>query len=186
MNVEAIIDGILAREGSAYTNRAADRGGPTMYGITQRTLSAFSGRMVSADEVAALTEQEARAIYHQRYVTDPGFDRLLTVSQHVGEEVIDTGVNCGVETATRFLQRCLNALNRQAKLYPDLAVDGRVGGVTVAALRAYLGVRREDVLLTALNCLQGARYLSIAESSPAQEENVYGWLAQRVQLPKGG
>lgn len=56
---------------------------------------------------------------------------------------------------------------------------------TLAALRAYLakrGTEGETVLLKALNCLQGERYIDIAERRPKDEEFVYGWLRARVAL----
>ena len=37
MRTETIIEHIIQVEGHAYTNNPADRGGPTKYGITQRT-----------------------------------------------------------------------------------------------------------------------------------------------------
>jgi hypothetical protein len=39
------------------------------------------------------------------------------------------------------------------------------------------------VLLTAMNCLQGDRYIQIAEARPSQERFVYGWLRARVMTP---
>ena len=67
--------------------------------------------------------------------------------------------------------------------YPDLVVDGVVGPATIAALRAYLakrGAEGERVLLVALNCTQGARYLEITETRQQNEDFLYGWLRERV------
>lgn len=50
-------------------------------------------------------------------------------------------------------------------------------------LSAFLDIRGkegEEVLLKALNCSQGAYYLNITESRPANEEFIYGWLKNRV------
>lgn len=186
MSAAAIIDGILVREGREFTDNPDDRGGPTKFGITLATLAAFRGHLVTAADVRALEEPEARNIYLRRYITDVGFDLILEVSEKVGDEVIDTGVNCGQEVAARFLQRALNVLNRAQALYPDLAVDGHVGSATVAALKSYLAHRREGVLLTALNALQGARYVELCEGREKNESFVYGWLANRVGLKEGG
>jgi lysozyme family protein len=86
--------------------------------------------------------------------------------------------------ATTFLQRALTALNRNAKDYPDLTPDGRVGPRTLAALETYLEKRGkrcgETVLLRALEALQGERYLRLAERRPANEAFLYGWLANRI------
>jgi lysozyme family protein len=74
-------------------------------------------------------------------------------------------------------------LNRNAKDYPDLVPDGRVGSQTLAAIDAFFAVRGgsgHSVLLRALEALQGERYLRLAERRPANEAFLYGWLANRV------
>jgi Putative secretion activating protein len=81
-----------------------------------------------------------------------------------------------------FLQRALNVLNSKGKLYPDLEVDGAIGLVTVSALRGYLTERDEDTLVKALNCLQGAYYVNLAERREKDETFVYGWFKNRVKL----
>ena len=99
-------------------------------------------------------------------------------------ELFDTGANMGPAVAATFLQRALTALNRGGKDYPDLTPDGRVGPVTIAALDAFLAARGansgETVLLRALEALQGERYLRLAETRPANEAFLYGWLANRM------
>jgi typhoid toxin secretion A len=63
-------------------------------------------------------------------------------------------------------------------------VDGRIGDVTLDALSKYLrwrGSEGESVMVTALNCTQGVRYLEIAEKDPTQEEFLYGWVRARVK-----
>lgn len=181
--VNKVIDEVLAKEGAAYTNRASDAGGPTKYGITQRTLSGFLGRPATPGDVQDLTEARAREIYWQLYVRDPGFVWLLELDAGIGAEVIDTGVNCGTQRAAEFLQRCLNVFNRQGRDYADIKVDGAVGPATVAALRAFLAKRGSDgavQMLKALNCLQGAFYIGLAERRAFDEDNLYGWLRTRV------
>jgi lysozyme family protein len=101
----------------------------------------------------------------------------------VAAEVFDTGVNMGVGIAIGFLQRSLNVLNRQQRDWPDVAVDGRIGAATLAAVTILCdrrGAAGERVLRRALNALQGARYIEIAEQRPAQQAFVFGWLSERV------
>ena len=89
----------------------------------------------------------------------------------------------GPAIAARFLQRALNALNRNEKDYPDTAVDGAIGPVTLAALGTFLdrrGPPGETVLVKAIEALQGERYLALAERRPANEAFLYGWLANRI------
>ena len=57
--------------------------------------------------------------------------------------------------------------------------------MTLAALRTFLahrGLEGETVLLKALNCLQGARYIELAEARPQNKSFVYGWLRERVAV----
>ncbi len=183
--VAALLAGLVEREGRRYTNRPADAGGPTKFGITQRALSDWRGRPVTAAEVEALQEAEALEIYEARYVRAPGFAEVLEISPLIGEELVDTGVNCGPGRASEYLQRLLNALNREGRDYPDIKVDGDVGPATRAALRAYLahrGAEGEAVLWKALNCLQGAHYVGLAERRAHDEQNLYGWLRSRIEL----
>ena len=180
MNIEKLIDGILDREGG-YVDHASDRGGPTCWGITEAVARAngYNGDM------RAMPQGFAREVYRKRYWLEPGFDRVARHSETLAEELADTGVNMGPSTAGKFLQRALNVLNLEAKVFPDLAVDGKIGPGTLTALAAYLkhrGRSGELVLMTAVNCLQGARYIEIAEARQSQEAFVYGWLRERVGL----
>lgn len=180
MTVSTIINQIIEVEGG-YVNDPKDSGGETCWGITVAVArsSGYTGAMKD------LTKQQAYDIYYKQYVVAPGFDKVITLSEKIGEELVDTGVNMGVAVAGKFLQQALNALNDQATQYHDLVVDGGVGKASISALQAFLakrGADGESVMLRALNALQGARYISIAEASPKNERFVYGWLKNRVSL----
>jgi lysozyme family protein len=180
MSIDSLIDGVIGREGS-FTNNPNDPGGATCWGITERVARAngYAGPM------NALPRDTAKEIYFGQYVRKPGFSAIMPLSERIAEEVVDTGVNMGPAVSAMMLQRALNALNGQAKYYPDIAVDGDVGPGTITALKAYLARRGpggEVVLLKALNVLQGERYIEIAEKRQAAEDFVYGWLANRVAL----
>ncbi|AGH74484.1 MULTISPECIES: glycoside hydrolase family 108 protein [Edwardsiella] len=180
MTKDEIFDGLLKREGG-YVNHPADRGGPTNWGITEKTARAngYTG------DISMLSRDQALRIYRADYWESPRFDLIDVVSQPVAAELLDTGVNMGPAIAAKMLQRCLTALNDGGRLYPDLQVDGVIGNRTANALRAYLAKRGHDgeaVLLKALNCCQGARYIELSESRPANEAFLYGWLRERVAL----
>lgn len=183
--IEDIITGILKAEGEAFTDDPNDRGGATRYGITQDALSEFLGHRASITEIQHLSEADARSIYYDRYVMRPGFGKIMPLSPAIAREVVDTGVNMGVAVAALFLQRVLNAFNQSGTDYPDIPVDGECGTQTVNALKAYLekrGKEGEQVMLTALNSLQGERYIHIAETRPSQEAFCYGWIRARVSI----
>jgi lysozyme family protein len=191
MSVDAIIDGVVARESDKYTNDPNDSGGPTKYGITLRTLSRFRKWTVTPHDVQALTRKEAVEVYRWLFVDDPGFDKLLgcaTLAKPIAEKVIDCGVLSGPGRASEWLQRSLNAFNRQGKDYPDVDVDGDCGQATQRALVSYLNKRGQDgvkVLIESLQALQGAFLIDLAERRPKDEEYTFGWFLHRVRFNPG-
>jgi lysozyme family protein len=175
-SIGSIIDEVLRAEGG-YVNDPRDAGGETNHGITIATARAngFTGPM------KAMTRDFARGVYMKMYVEAPGFDKIAAISQAVGAELVDTGVNMGPKVAGQFLQRALNGLNNQAKDYADLLVDGAAGQKTRDALSAFLkkrGAEGERRLLALLNALQGERYLTLCEGRSANEAFLFGWLAR--------
>ena len=165
---------VLSVEGG-YSDHPADRGGPTNHGITQATARRYG----YAGDMRALTRDQALAIYRARYWSEPGFARLAVFAEPIAGELFDTGVNMGPATAVQLLQRALNVL---AEGEP-LKMDGDLGPITQARLRAYLAARRADgveIVLKALNALQGERYIAIAERDPKQRAFLNGWLRARV------
>jgi len=178
MDPTPLIDELIAREGG-YVARAADKGGPTRYGITQAVARAHG----YAGDMARLPRDTAVAIYRADYWTAPRLEGVAALAPGVAAELFDTGVNMGPGTAAAFLRRALNALNRNGADYRDVPAKGGVDDGVLGALKAFLRVRGtggEAVLIKALDALQGERYLALAETRPANEAFLYGWLANRV------
>jgi lysozyme family protein len=174
---DAFRDLILVEGG--YANDPKDRGGRTMYGITEAVARAHGYR----GEMRDLNLATAKAIYKRAYWDAIRLDQVAEIASGVAVELFDTGVNMGVRVAVRFLQVALNALNREGRDYPDVDVDGSLGPGTLGALRSYVRVRGNEgktVLLRALNGMQCARYIQIASTDPTQERFVYGWIKHRV------
>lgn len=178
MNITDTISALIQREGG-YINDPNDNGGETNFGITVAVARAFG----YTGPMASMTQQVARDIYFQRYWHQPRFDDVGVVSEAVAEELLDTGVNMGTATAGKFLQRALNVLNQGDKVYPNVSVDGAVGNMTIAALKAFLAARGkagETVLVRMLNAQQSVRYIDLAEANVSQESFEYGWQLNRV------
>lgn len=177
-SLETLIDEVIDREGD-YVHHPADRGGPTRWGIT----AAVARAQGFVGEMRQLPRDTAANIYARVYWHAPRFDKVAQRAPCVAAELFDTGVNMGTATATGFLQRALNALNRGARDYPDILIDRAVGPATLHALDGLLrarGPRAETVLLRAIEALQGERYIALAERRPSQEAFLYGWLANRL------
>jgi len=178
--IEDMIDATIGKEGG-YSNNPADRGGETMWGITKWVArqNGYLGKM------SAMPRSVAEQIYRSEYVMKPGFDVVAVTYPKVGAELFDSGVNLGQRWPCLWLQMALNAFNNQGKLYPDIDEDGDIGPATIRSLQSYAAERGpagEAVLLKALNCLQGARYIDLARGRSANETFIYGWIDKRVEL----
>lgn len=174
---QRIINEIIRVEGG-YINDPNDSGGETNFGIT----AAVARKYGYLGQMRDLSRALAFNIYADLYWDKIRADDLLALSLSVCEEVVDTGVNMGTSRAGKFLQRCLNVLNKRGSLYRDLVVDGGIGNATISALRAYIDKRDEQALVKALNCMQGAYYITLAERREKDEDFVYGWLKHRVNI----
>lgn len=109
-----------------YSNRDTDKGGPTKFGITAKTLAAARGvPSVSAKQVEALTLAEAETIYRKSYWSQSGGDAL---PKGLDYAAFDFGVNSGPNRAVKALQGVLG-----------VKADGWIGEQTLAAVKAYPG-----------------------------------------------
>lgn len=179
-NIDKVIDGILDAE-KGYVNDPNDLGGETNWGITAvvARASGYHGSMQTMPVAIA------RQIYLNRYWLEPHFDQIDVLSPAIAAELADTGVNCGVAFAKPLIQEALNLLNREQADYADIKADGNIGQQTLAALAAYLakrGKEGEAVLVKTLNIMQGARYIEITKTRPANENFFYGWIKNRVSI----
>jgi lysozyme family protein len=160
-DIDQLIEDVIEREGD-YVDHPADRGGPTRWGITH----AVARRQGYMDDMRRLPQSDAAAIYKRLYWLIPAFDKVAETAPKLAAELFDTGINMGTGTATGFLQRALNALNRNGSDYGDIVVDRRIGPATLLALNALLckrGKGGEEVLLKAVEALQGAHYVRLAK-----------------------
>lgn len=178
LTIPQFLEVTIKKEGD-YGDHPSDLGGPTIWGITER-VARENGY---TKPMHVMSREEAKVIYLKRYIQVPGFDKIHEVSAVVGCELIDTGINQGVPTASLFFQRALNALNCQAKHYPDLKIDGDCGPRTLINFKAYMAKRGKDgelVMLRVLDSLQGARYVDITEKRVENEDFTFGWFLNRV------
>ena len=106
------VDRVLRMEGG-YVNDPADPGGETKYGISKRAYPAV--------DIAAMTEDGARAIYKKDYWAACRCDSLPAPLDQL---VFDAAVNQGVGAAVKMLQAAVG-----------VRADGQIGPVTLAAAR---------------------------------------------------
>jgi len=176
MTTDEIITAIVLREGSQFTDHAADRGGATRWGITQATLSEWRKYKVTARDVAELGYDEARDIYAAKYINLPGFTRIK--DEKVRLALVDWGVNSGPMQAIKYAQRLLN-----------LHADGVMGPITENAINDQPPVK----FFLRLNCARLKFYGRIVANDPrlleakragfrTQAENISGWINRVVGI----
>lgn len=174
--VRQVIDDVMKAEGwDKYTNDPKDRGGPTKWGITEATARAF-GYKGNMRDMAYGTAYE---IYFQRYWSQPKFDQIDKRSHDLAVTLFDYGVNSGQTRAVKALQRALNVLNNEAKLFQDIKVDGGIGNLTLSSLDAYIKHRGQKGIAVLINMIKSIRcvfLIELAEKSPSQERFMFGWV----------
>lgn len=178
-DIYIMIDEVIAREGG-YSNHANDRGGATRWGITE----AVARKYGYLGDMRALPREKAVEIYRDIYWIKPRLEQIADLAPDLAAELFDTGVNMGTRTAIRFLQRSLNALQR-GEDQALLALDGVLGTQSLGAFKKYMewrGVKGEQVLTRAVDSLQGAKYIRLAEKRPANRTFLFGWLANRIGI----
>lgn len=108
----------LSQEGG-WADNPADRGGPTMAGITLAVYRAWlHDPSTTPEQLKAISSDEVQAIYRELYWNPISGDLL---QPGVGLAVFDAAVNLGVHEAAKLLQTCVGA-----------SQDGVIGPVTVA------------------------------------------------------
>ncbi len=163
-----IIDGILRREGSSYSDDPLDGGGPTRWGITGRALCEYLILIKAPIPHTAvgirtaiweLSRETAAAIYGMLYVIKPGFIDIQ--DKDLRELVVDTGVLHGRNRASRWLQMVV-----------DVTPDGIVGPITLETVNYAKPRAVYAQLLT-------RRYQGFADfihSKPSQLRFLKGWM----------
>lgn len=170
ITIEQIIDDLIEREGG-YSDRSADKGGPTNWGITIRTLRNLRNNPnLTAQDVKRLTKDEARQIYQHEYIEAPKFN--LVANDHLRIQLIDFGVNSGPDDAVKAMQRVIGVKE-----------DGNIGPVTLAALKKFGYIR-------ASNCVMRERVLHLGRQvrddkripKGTNAENINGWLIRATDF----
>ena len=167
-----------------YSNNPADLGGETYCGISRvfhptwagwALIDAVRPRPKQGERLQGLDTLVAR--FYEVTFWEPCGGAALP-SQALAAEVYEQAVNLSPGAAVQHLQRALNVMNRGGADWPDIRVDGRMGGATLAAVQRCITRRGEPALLKCLNAYQAMHYLREAERRPSQETFLNGWLTR--------
>lgn len=175
---DEIIGAILGHEGG-YVNDPSDSGGETNWGITRRVARQHGYMGPMRD----LPKERAIEIYVVLYWNRLNLDEIARYSHNLAYILFDLGVNAGTRRAGRYLQRCLNVLNNRARYWPDLIVDGDVGGLTLRVFRAYdhkRGQKGMRVICAMIKSLQMVHYITLSERREKDEKFMYGWAVRAL------
>jgi lysozyme family protein len=178
-----------------YSNDPDDVGGETYRGISRKYNPLWRGWDIiddckrfefSIEECLAMKgtmiDDLVISFYKDRYWNPWWGDDID--DQDIANEMFDTSVNMGVSRAIEFLQKSLNYLNRNGKIYADIVEDGAFGKNTFRAYNS-LPKKDRDVLYKMMNVLQGMHYMNYMSKSPIQEKYARGWF-NRVDFIKRG
>jgi lysozyme family protein len=147
---------------TGYSNRADDKGGPTMIGVTLTTYRLYCSSIDYPEpDIAAL---QAIPLEHWRDVAKRLYwDRCwadLIRSQSVAEMLVDWAYNAGVANAVRGVQRVVGATE-----------DGYAGPKTLAAINAL----SPQELFCKLRQARLAYYDKVVLRDPSQSVFLEGW-----------
>ncbi|WP_377505946.1 holin-associated N-acetylmuramidase [Octadecabacter sp. R77987] len=173
-DVTQIAQQIVAREGG-YVDDPDDPGGATNFGVTIGTMQRLGldlnrDGQVDREDVAALTQRQAVAIFVQHYFERPGIGALPMVLQ---PSVFDMYVNAGTN-AIKILQRLFNDMRI------EVDVDGVIGPQTIAAAKR-AEAAAPDHLADAYGIARRNYYYALGDARPASRK-----YARRRDGGKGG
>lgn len=165
-SVEQMIDDILRREGG-FVNHLSDRGGPTNFGITMRTLAAWRNPApVDVSHVRNLKIDEAREIYRINYFAGPKIDKLPAAIQPL---MFDMSINHGPASAVKLLQRVLNDNGQPCD------IDGGIGDETLRCANG-ASTAMGKALINELVARRIQLYRQIVAGDESQRVFLAGWL----------
>ena len=164
----AAIKTVLAHEGG-FVDNPADRGGPTNFGITQASATAYlGGEPASVAFIKAITPEVAAAIYRKLFWTPLHLDEI--VDNRVATVILDLAVLRGIPSVVRAIQSACK-----------VSVDGKMGDATLAAFRI---LAHENPSFLALEVVLHCQYLFVdfAVRNPEQIQFLEGWIARTQEL----
>jgi lysozyme family protein len=184
-NFNLAYDITMGHEGG-YANDPDDTGGETYAGVSRVNNPDWGGWMIidkvkesgPTDLDKALRDrpallQSVRALYQANYWD---VNRLGQISnQTIANQLFDIGVNTGVGTASRVLQKALNLASGNGKYYADLIIDGKIGAKTLNALNNHPKLVNVFKLILGY---QLRRYQEICEKNPKQRKFMNSWLSR--------
>ena len=178
-NFETAVEKVLEHEGG-YVDHANDPGGATNYGISLRFVKQSTGidldvdgdGDIDADDIKAMTPDQAKEIYKTEFWEKYGYDMIE--NSDVATKIFDMCVNMGPRQAHKLVQRACNAATNSK----DLVEDGILGNKSFEAVNEIgLALTSSSAsLLDPIREVQSNFYKTLAEKKPKLQVFLKGWL----------
>lgn len=166
---------LIGDEGSKYTNNPKDSGGPTKWGITKKTYSAFFGYDASDEDIQTMSAMTAKRIYFSEYWKHLRGDEIQSLVLAIS--FLDSAVLYGVGTIALLIQRSLNLCGATLKL------DGVIGDKTLESINSIGGGDQGTRFLTNTFCGLLLEHIdAVIVANPKDEEFRRGWTLRADRL----
>lgn len=140
---------LLSLEGG-YSDRPSDKGGPTNYGLSQKSYPDLN--------MKTLTKDRAIEIYFNDYWIP--MNLYVINDDELVLRLFCMGVNAGIRTTIKILQRLVGVV-----------ADGFIGSDTARAIREFDGNVVDEFIKR-----QKKFYVTLVQKDESQRPNLLGWL----------
>jgi lysozyme family protein len=149
---------VLDNEGG-YSDHPMDSGHATMMGVTQAVYDSYCAKLgLPFNPVIDITEQEVFDVYYTLYWLPANLEKID--NDLLALHVFDHGVNAGVRTTVRLLQRLMGVED-----------DGVIGNFTIKAIKEYNGNIVEDFIKR-----RKLFYITLVQNKPQLRIFIKGWI----------
>jgi lysozyme family protein len=142
---------IILRNEGGYVNDPQDPGGETNFGICKKQFPDL--------DIAALTVDQAKDIYFDKYWNNLGFESVTP--DLLALHMFDMAVNAGSKTAVKIVQNIVGS-----------ATDGILGPDTITKINAYPSA---DRLVNIYIAQRNSFYKGLAAQRPGLGKFLRGW-----------
>jgi lysozyme family protein len=157
---------VVLRNEGGYVNHPNDPGGETNKGITHYVYNRYrKSRNLPEQSVKLISKEEVYDIYYSIYWNPMDLDDIE--NEELILQVFDFGVNAGIRTSIKLLQRIIGVDD-----------DGYVGKITLTRIKSY-----EGDLLAKFTARRKIFYMNLVAKKPELEVFLKGWL-NRVEITK--
>jgi lysozyme family protein len=153
---EKCIEVLLKLEGG-YSDRPSDKGGPTNYGLSQKSYPDIN--------MKTLTRDRAIEIYYGDYWIPMNLSVIN--DDELVLRLFCMGVNAGIRTTIKILQKLIGVV-----------ADGFIGSETARAIREFNGNIVDEFIKR-----QKKFYVALVQKDESQRPNLLGWL-NRIEWTK--